>query len=81
MKKKSSFIKMVGLLVAAGADLTPKERVVYCKRDNFEGVRPDEVSMEDVWSSVLFIQVDNPVMYEHMCYGVYNPSDTQKSEY
>lgn len=81
MKKQPNILKMINLMLETGADLTPKEDNSYDKSRNYEGINIDDLGKDDRWGVALLTQVDDPEMYEHICYGIYRPQETQTSEY
>lgn len=86
MKKKSNILKLIFSLQERRADLTPKSdftggNVSEFHKHKSEGIRIEDVEKEDKWGVVLMTEVDMPVLYDHMCYGIYNPMETQKAEY
>ncbi len=86
MKKKSNILKLVLSLQERSADLTPKSdftggNVSQFHKHESEGIRIEDVDKEDRWGYALIEQVDMPNLYDHLCYGIFNPSKTQKSEY
>lgn len=79
MKTESKIVQMINLMVLVGTDLTPEDKIRYDKSDNYTGLRDDESTNEELWGVALLTQVDVPELYEHMCYGIYLPKETQTS--
>lgn len=76
MKKQSKILKMINLMVEAGAKFTPESKTGKGLLNDREG--SDEIDKEYMG---LWEEVDVPELYDHLCYGIYNPMKTQTSEY
>lgn len=86
MKKKSNILKLIEQLSNNKSNLTPKGfsfqgNISDLNRMGTCGVSEDDLESSGFWNSPLIHEVSAPELYEHLCYGIYNPPETKTSEY